>query len=235
MSLCAGTSIESVVGSSWDDLSGLTINVTREGALEQPMGARMRMADGVAAPPAACSFAAGARHCLLRVPLPPQSRHPWTPQSPFLFNFTLALVGEKNRTLDSVHSYAALRTVGRLRSAEPGGKELTRLTLNGRRAYLIGTLDQGFWPEGVYTAPTDEALASDLLTLKRLGFDAVRKHQKIEPRRFYYHCDRLGIAVIQDFPGGRGAFGNASVEARFRAELRQMVRRTAAHPSGKIF
>ena len=224
-----------MVGSSWDDLSGLTINVTREGALEQPMGARMRMADGVAAPPAACSFAAGARHCLLRVPLPPQSRHPWTPQSPFLFNFTLALVGEKNRTLDSVDSYAALRTVGRLRSAEPGGKELTRLTLNGRRAYLIGTLDQGFWPEGVYTAPTDEALASDLLTLKRLGFDAVRKHQKIEPRRFYYHCDRLGIAVIQDFPGGRGAFGNASVEARFRAELRQMVRRTAAHPSGKIF
>ena len=98
-----------------------------------------------------------------------------------------------------------------------------------------GALDQGFWPEGVYTAPTDEALASDLLTLKRLGFEAVRKHQKIEPRRFYYHCDRLGIAVIQDFPGGRGAFGNASVEARFRAELRQMVRRTAAHPSGKIF
>ena len=169
----------------------------------------------------------------------------------YLYNLTVTLItpdvgpGRNGRLLDAVESYAALRTVGKLQSQEQSRRtdqhshgaagatpsDITRLLLNGRHAYLLGTLDQGFWPDGVYTAPTDEALAADLVTLKQLGFNSLRKHQKVEPRRFYYHCDRLGIAVIQDFPGGYSGFGNATIDAQFRTELRHMVRRTAAHPS----
>jgi hypothetical protein len=175
-----------------------------------------------------CSVAEGTDHCVVVVALPPAQRRPWTPATHYLYNFSLALLKDNGNlgttaaaaatTLDTVHSYAALRTIGMLTAFEPpisattnaggdgpdtsddisssgkGGGVITRLALNGKRTYLIGTLDQGFWPESAYTAPTDEALASDLVTLKALGFDALRKHQKVEPRRFYYHCDRLGAS-----------------------------------------
>ena len=214
--------------------------------------------DVMPTPPFTCEFVSFAQHCVLSVALPVGSRHHWTPETPFLYNFSVQLLlhtrdaisGARTATLlDTVGSYTALRTIGTLQSLHPvynpqtppshsalqkpvtQVRSLTRLALNGLPRYLIGTLDQGFWPESAYASPTDEALYSDLLTLKSLGFDAIRKHQKVESRRFYFHCDRLGIAVIQDFPGGRGGFGNATVDAQFRLELSHMVRRVAAHPS----
>ena len=257
--LPAAASIVSAVGSTERDLSGFAVTVSIERASSSGatgtgglLQVQLTLDDVVHAGAGSwqqtveCTVEEGSSHCLLAVALPSDQRRPWTPDTPHLYHFTCTLL-QQGVPIDSVKSYAALRTVGKLSSLEssehggggvfsPSGQRaseraVTRLALNGNRFYLIGTLDQGFWPGGVYTAPTDEALASDLVTLKSLGFNSLRKHQKIEPRRFYYHCDRLGIAVIQDFPGGRSGFGNVSVDAQFRHELRQMVKRTAAHPS----
>ncbi len=214
--------------------SGLHININLDGlppslgmvARVRVHGAKSEWGSGQ------CEYRLGRRSCAVKLEVPAEEQRPWVPADPYLYNLTVTLAtpvtgpSHNEQQLDTVESYAALRTVGRVQHSG-----ITRLLLNGRHAYLIGTLDQGFWPDGVYTAPTDEALAADLVTLKQLGFNALRKHQKVEPRRFYYHCDRLGIAVIQDFPGGHSGFGNATIDTQFRTELRQMVRRTAAHPS----
>lgn len=82
-----------------------------------------------------------------------------------------------------------------------------RLFLNNRPCFHYGPLDQGYWPDGLYTAPTDEALRFDVELCKKLGFNTIRKHVKVEPARWYYHCDRLGIVVWQDMPNGGKAIG----------------------------
>jgi len=117
----------------------------------------------------------------------------WSPESPFLYGLRLELEGG-----DSVESYAALRTV-ELKSDDDGRM---RVFLNGARYFNNAVLDQGYWPEGIYTAPTDEALASDIVRAKELGFNAIRKHAKVESERWYWHCDRLGMLVWQDIPSG---------------------------------
>jgi hypothetical protein len=105
------------------------------------------------------------------------------------------------KTVDEVCSYFAMRSFGTQRD-ESG---IVRLTLNGKPIFQFGPLDQGWWPDGLYTAPTDEALAFDIEKTKELGFNMIRKHVKVEPARWYYHCDRLGMIVWQDMPsGGRG-------------------------------
>src|SRR6202790_2499414 len=81
-------------------------------------------------------------------------------------------------------------------------KGFTRIMLNNRPLFQFGPLDQGWWPDGLYTAPTDEALRYDVEVMKRLGFNTVRKHVKVEPDRWYYHCDKLGLLVWQDMPNG---------------------------------
>lgn len=118
---------------------------------------------------------------------------PWSPESPFLYGLSLELEGG-----DRAESYAALRTValGPDRAGHP------RILLNGRPYYNNAILDQGYWPEGVYTAPSDEALASDIVRAKELGFNTIRKHVKVESERWYWHCDRLGMLVWQDIPSG---------------------------------
>ncbi len=123
--------------------------------------------------------------------IPPESFHPWTVEDPFLYDVTVQL-GE-----DTVESYFAMRKVGVTDS--PRGK---LLTLNGEPIFMTGVLDQGYWPDGLYTAPSDAALVHDIQTMKDLGFNMLRKHIKIEPMRWYYHCDRLGMLVWQDFPSG---------------------------------
>jgi hypothetical protein len=125
----------------------------------------------------------------LRIPDP----RPWSPESPFLYALELELDGA-----DRAESYAALRTVAL--GADARGKR--RILLNGRPYFNAAVLDQGYWPEGVYTAPTDEALASDILLAKRLGFNTIRKHAKVESARWYAHCDRIGMLVWQDIPSG---------------------------------
>ncbi|MBR5626593.1 MAG: glycoside hydrolase family 2, partial [Thermoguttaceae bacterium] len=121
----------------------------------------------------------------------------WTPDSPTLYNFTVDLVQNGN-VIDTVESYFAMRKIS-LGKTEDG---ITRILLNNEFLFQHGPLDQGWWPDGLYTAPTDEALASDVVTLKNMGFNMLRKHVKVEPWRYYYHCDRLGMLVWQDMPSG---------------------------------
>lgn len=124
----------------------------------------------------------------------------WTPDHPHLYDLKVT-VFRKGKVLDEVGSYFAMRCFGTQRD-ESG---IVRLTLNGRPVFHFGPLDQGWWPDGLYTAPTDEALAFDVEKTKELGFNMIRKHVKVEPARWYYHCDRLGMIVWQDMPsGGRG-------------------------------
>ena len=111
----------------------------------------------------------------------------WTPETPFLYDLLL------KRDSDIVKCYFALRTF----RAEKG-----RLLLNGEPIFLTGLLDQGYWPESLYTPPSDEAMVYDIQTAKSLGFNTLRKHVKVEPARWYYHCDRLGMLVWQDIPNG---------------------------------
>jgi beta-galactosidase/beta-glucuronidase len=124
----------------------------------------------------------------------------WTPDTPQLYGASVRLLSaDRKQVLDEAQTYFALRTI----DAIHGSRDTTaRIRLNGKPLFLIGPLDQGFWPDGLYTAPTDEALRFDLETTKRLGFNMVRKHVKVEPARWYYWCDRLGLVVFQDMPSG---------------------------------
>ena len=130
----------------------------------------------------------------LDVPIP--NARLWSPEDPHLTPFTVVL-GE-----DVVISYFAMRkfSVGRDESGEP------RLMLNNKPYFMHGVLDQGYWSDGMYTAPSDEALIHDIREMKALGFNTLRKHLKVEPMRWYYHCDRLGMIVWQDMVNGGGAF-----------------------------
>ncbi|MBQ0129912.1 MAG: beta-galactosidase [bacterium] len=121
----------------------------------------------------------------------------WTPDHPFLYDLKIE-VFRKGKQIDAVDSYFAMRSFGTQR--DDNGIE--RLTLNGKPVFHYGPLDQGWWPDGLYTAPTDEALAYDVQKTKDFGFNMIRKHVKVEPARWYYHCDRLGIIVWQDMPSG---------------------------------
>ena len=139
------------------------------------------------------------RECVLRVEAPEL----WTPEHPKLYEFSAEL-GE-----DRVESYFALRDIGIGRDA--AGHPC--LTLNGKPVFHTGVLDQGYWPDGLYTAPSDEALVWDIRTMKNLGFNMLRKHIKVEPMRWYYHCDRLGMLVWQDMPNGGGKYDLMTISA----------------------
>lgn len=122
----------------------------------------------------------------------------WSPDSPFLYDLKVQLLNQGKFTIDQVQSYAAMRkySIGR------DEKGIMRLQLNNKAIFQFGPLDQGWWPDGLYTAPTDEALKYDLVKTKDFGFNMVRKHVKVEPARWYTHCDRLGLIVWQDMPSG---------------------------------
>ncbi|MEG1270845.1 MAG: glycoside hydrolase family 2 [Ruthenibacterium sp.] len=119
----------------------------------------------------------------------------WTPETPFLYRI-VATMTHSGRMTDRVESYFGLRTF----SLEPDAAGMPRICLNGKPYFQKGLLDQGYWPDGLYTAPTDEAMRSDIAFAKGLGFNLLRKHVKVEPARWYYHCDCMGILVWQDMP-----------------------------------
>lgn len=121
----------------------------------------------------------------------------WSPESPFLYNVEIELY-EGSKLLDKVKSYAAMRKVSMAKDA----MGILRMQLNNKDYFQFGPLDQGWWPDGLYTAPTDEALVYDIKKTKDFGFNMIRKHVKVEPARWYTHCDRLGILVWQDMPNG---------------------------------
>lgn len=129
-----------------------------------------------------------------RIPMP--DFRAWSPEDPYLYDLSVTL-GE-----DRVESYFGMRKM-EVRADRGGVK---RLFLNGEPYFQSGLLDQGYWPDGLYTAPSDEALIYDIQTAKAMGFNLLRKHIKVEPMRWYYHCDRLGMMVWQDMPSGGGKY-----------------------------
>jgi len=147
------------------------------------------------------------------------SAHRWSPEDPFLYNLRVRM-GD-----DDVRSYFGMRSIA-VRADAAG---VRRLFLNGQPRFQFGLLDQGWWPDGLYTAPTDEALAFDIQKTRDLGFNVIRKHVKVEPARWYYHADRLGMLVWQDMPSGNNRGGEA--EANFERELKTVIDTLRNHPS----
>ena len=134
-----------------------------------------------------------------RLPMP--DYRPWSPEDPYLYEFSVTL-GE-----DRVDSYFGMRFI----SVQSDSQGVKRLYLNGKPYFHNGLLDQGYWPDGLYTAPSDEAMIFDIQTAKNLGYNMLRKHIKLEPLRWYYHCDRLGMLVWQDMVNGGGKYRFATI------------------------
>lgn len=167
----------------------------------------------------------------------------WSPATPHLYDIHVSLLGPTNQTLDTIVSYAGIRTIGKVKDADGHW----RFTLNGETIFHWGPLDQGWWPDGLLTPPSDEAMLFDIEWLKAAGFNMIRKHIKVEPRRYYYHCDRLGMMVWQDHvSGGVGKAWPAwtrlkphPVDAewppnqheQFMLELDRMITTLESHPS----
>ncbi len=174
----------------------------------------------------------GAADAALRLTIP--GARLWSPASPHLYDLTVQLL-RSGKVIDEVKSYFGLRTI----AIGPDQAGVTRLLLNGEPLFQAGPLDQGFWPDGIYTAPTEEAMVYDLEVLKRMGFNMLRKHVKVEPRRFYWHCDRLGLLVWQDMPSGDRSISpedddivrSAASATQFYLELERMIASHFNHPS----
>jgi hypothetical protein len=160
------------------------------------------------------------------VPVPNARR--WTPDDPFLYNLRVTLRNGSGAQVDRTTHYFGMRqvSVGMVNG-------VLRPLLNGQFVFQTGTLDQGYWPDGVYTAPTDAALAFDLQKHKDLGFNMVRKHIKVEPQRWFYHADRLGLLVWQDIPSLTAQDVNAdnAQQAQFEAEAREIVNEHRSSPA----
>jgi beta-galactosidase/beta-glucuronidase len=195
------------------DDSCLRLTVRTGGAAQAALSAQIVIrADGEA-----IGTAHGAADTPIDVPVP--DARLWSPGSPFLYDLEVSLIADATE-LETVRSYFGMRQI----AIVSGDNGQNQITLNGEPIFLLSTLDQGYWPDGIYTAPTDEALAFDLEQTKRLGFNTVRKHIKTEPDRWYYHADRLGLMVWQDMPSMR-LHDRPPPEARqrFEAELRELV------------
>jgi beta-galactosidase/beta-glucuronidase len=121
----------------------------------------------------------------------------WSPENPFLYDLKVSVV-RNGKVVDEVTSYFAMRKI----SIKPDSKGIQRIMLNNKFVFQYGPLDQGWWPDGLYTAPTDEALKFDIEKTKEMGFNMIRKHVKLEPARWYNYCDKLGMLVWQDMPSG---------------------------------
>ena len=134
----------------------------------------------------------------------------WSPGHPYLYALEIEALKEE-QTVDSVQGYTALRSCTEVVDAN-GYK---RIGLNGKACFQYGPLDQGWWPDGLYTAPTDEALAFDIIKTKDFGYNFIRKHIKVEPARWYYHCDRLGMMVWQDMPSVAGNVKDSDTEPQW--------------------
>ncbi len=159
----------------------------------------------------------------------------WSPASPYLYDLRVDLLNDAGQVVDRVTSYFGLRKVAVARG--PRGHQ--RLFLNNELHFMLGPLDQGFWPGGLYTAPSDQALRYDVEMTKEMGFNMARKHVKVEPARWYYWCDKLGLLVWQDMPSGDERVKPDGVELirnersakQFEAELEELMDHFYNHPS----
>ena len=164
----------------------------------------------------------------------------WSPESPFLYDMEVSVLRD-GKAIDKVKSYFGMRKISTARD-ENG---IVRMQLNNKDYFHFGPLDQGWWPDGLYTAPTDEALLYDIIKTKDFGFNMIRKHVKVEPARWYYHCDREGILVWQDMPNGdahpewqrwnyfsgQELKRSAESEENFRREWKEVMDLTYSNPS----
>lgn len=169
----------------------------------------------------------------------PVDRKLWSPDSPFLYTLKVNLKNA-GKVIDKVDSYAAMRKYSYKRAADG----IVRMELNNEPLFQFGPLDQGWWPDGLYTAPTDEALAYDVQKTKDFGFNMIRKHIKVEPARWYMHCDKMGIIVWQDMPSGdknpewqmhryfdgRERQRSAESEANYRKEWKEIIDNLYSYP-----
>lgn len=158
----------------------------------------------------------------------------WSPDSPFLYKLKLTLL-EGDKAVDEVKGYFGMRKI----SIDSDDKDINRIYLNNTFVFQAGLLDQGYWPDGLYTAPTDSALRFDIALAKKFGFNLLRKHCKVEPDRWYYWCDKMGMLVWQDmtpkFPaagyGKNEIYTSKEDASQFEFELEQMVEGLRNHPS----
>ncbi|MGY8688681.1 MAG: glycoside hydrolase family 2 protein [Verrucomicrobiales bacterium] len=159
----------------------------------------------------------------------------WSPNDPFIYTLRVHLMDENDGIVDSVISYTGMRKI----SVGKDANGVNRLLLNNEPLFMLGPLDQGWWPDGLYTAPTDQALRYDIAMTKQLGFNMARKHVKVEPDRWYFWCDVKGLLVWQDLPNGDKHIGpddpdierSAESEANYRREYQEMVEALHNHPS----
>jgi beta-galactosidase/beta-glucuronidase len=159
----------------------------------------------------------------------------WTPEYPYLYDLRLNLIRQDGVIADSIDGYFGMRKI----SLGKDDKGYARMMLNDEFVFQFGPLDQGWWPDGLYTAPTDEALKYDIEVTKKLGFNMARKHVKAEPDRWYFWCDQLGLLVWQDMPSGDAFIGGddpdinrtEESEKQYRFELREMILDRFSHPS----
>jgi beta-galactosidase/beta-glucuronidase len=175
-----------------------------------------------------------------QIDIPVKDMKLWSPETPFLYDLETSLY-ENGKLQDKVAGYAAMRKI----SANADKNGIIRMQLNNKDYFQLGPLDQGWWPDGLYTAPTDEALKYDIQKTKELGYNMIRKHVKVEPARWYTHCDRLGILVWQDMPSGGNSpqwqmhqfFEGQEVvrtpesEANFRQEWKEIIDLLKPNPS----
>ncbi len=139
---------------------------------------------------------------------------PWSPGEPFLYDLKIRLLAA-GRPVDEVGSYFGMRSI----KVVPDARGVPRIALNGKIVFQFGPLDQGYWPDGLYTAPTDEALKSDIEAAKEHGFNMIRKHVKVEPDRWYHWCDKLGMLVWQDMPSGNSIIAGAIKGLIFKGKI----------------
>ena len=171
----------------------------------------------------------------LDVPLPRR----WSPSDPYLYDLIIELKDPATgKVLDRVTSYFGLREIRLSQDGEIAGLP-PQLMLNGEALFQFGPLDQGWWPDGLYTPATDQALIHDLEVTRSLGFNMLRKHVKVESSRFYYHCDRLGLLVWQDMPNGDEHIRpdepdikrTAESNEQFKREWSEIIHALYNHPS----
>lgn len=143
----------------------------------------------------------------------------WSPERPYLYDIRVELLNRNGDVLDVVGSYIGFRSVGRMRDSEGNW----RFTLNGEEIFHLGPLDQGWWPGGFLTPPSDAAIVYEMEYLKAAGFNMIRKHKKVEPRRYYYHADRMGLLIWQDHVSGGSGRNEWPKWKKLRAERKDYI------------
>ncbi|MGH7581778.1 MAG: sugar-binding domain-containing protein [Gemmatimonadales bacterium] len=205
--------IVSVLATPDIDASTVTLGVTLANAAP---GASVHATTFAGGTRVADAAAPAGQPIVLRIP----REHLWSPSDPYLYDLRISTSGG-----DQVGSYFGMRKI----AVTKDSAGVPRLFLNNHPLFEYGMLDQGWWPDGLYTAPSDSAIRFDLSTMKRLGFNLVRKHVKVEPERWYYATDQLGMLVWQDMPSGDNNTDEGKEE--FESELHQVVDALRDHPS----